>query len=380
VVYYLEVNSIAILVACILFAYGRVDTSRRETLQRIYNFLLLDLVFLCLSDILAYYFRGKNYWGIQISNMVFFLTLAYSAFLWFILIGVKLGTMENLKKNVLVSCAPMVLTSAMILLNPLTGFVFTVDENLLYHRGLGVVITWIVEWGYQIASIVIAAGQIRKEKRAYRRREYQGYLIFALPGMAASVLQMFFYGTTLVQIGFMTTLLLAFLNKQHYRIQRDGMTELSNQNALLHFKDGLVLNGMENDLTVLYIDVDDFKSINESLGYLEGDRVLTNIAEVLRDASLCRPNQFFAFRYAADDFIVLGVDLKEGDREVFLRNTAEGLKEKNRKNREDKKPYQFSLSIGISVGVCKDGPTFDRLTEYAREDMRRRKKSKNKVN
>jgi diguanylate cyclase (GGDEF)-like protein len=67
-------------------------------------------------------------------------------------------------------------------------------------------------------------------------------------------------------------------------------------------------------VAVLFLDVDDFKQVNDSLGHSAGDRVLVGLADRLR--SLLRPMDTVC-RYGGDEFTLLFEDLVN-EREVVL--------------------------------------------------------------
>ena len=55
-------------------------------------------------------------------------------------------------------------------------------------------------------------------------------------------------------------------------------------------------------LSLLVLDCDHFKRINDTFGHLEGDRVLQGLAGVIRD---CLRRSDSAFRYGGEEFVVL---------------------------------------------------------------------------
>lgn len=257
--YYIQTNLIAFLAAVILIIHSKRVTSKNSTSSMIMGGLFRLLIVLCLSDIFAYVLRGKSLIGVQISNIIYYSVMAIGSYFWFVFIVVKTNQVENLKKLFLMTCIPAVLLIIGILTNPIHGLFFSFDKNIMYHRENGIYLVWLIEWGYFTFAFVVNAIAVKKEKRSYLRNEFKGYLIFFIPMLVAAFLQMIYYGTTLVQIGFMFSLLIAYLNRQFYMVQTDALTGLNNRNAFLHTKDVLFDKAKTSDLTVFMIDVDKFK-------------------------------------------------------------------------------------------------------------------------
>lgn len=98
---------------------------------------------------------------------------------------------------------------------------------------------------------------------------------------------------------------------------------------------------------VLFIDLDKFKGLNDSLGRATGDLLLTAVAERLR--TLVRP-QHTAARLAGDEFAILVESLLDvADLEIVARRISQELE----------KPYAInghSIRVGASIGVAIAGP------------------------
>ena len=99
----------------------------------------------------------------------------------------------------------------------------------------------------------------------------------------------------------------------------------------------------KNNLSIIMMDIDDFKSVNDTYGHEVGDNTLINIAEILTKYS--RKSDVIC-RFGGEEFIVLLPSTsKENAQKVAktfhnkIRNTI--IQNKNKK-------IQYTVSIGIS--------------------------------
>lgn len=99
----------------------------------------------------------------------------------------------------------------------------------------------------------------------------------------------------------------------HHQAFHDSLTGLPNRalflNRLQRILDRSVAKG-RSDYAVLYLDVDRFSVVNESLGHVTGDEALFKIAERLR--SCVRRSETLA-RFGGDEFAVLVEGLEQSD-------------------------------------------------------------------
>ncbi len=112
-----------------------------------------------------------------------------------------------------------------------------------------------------------------------------------------------------------------------YKATHDALTGLPNRALFLSRLESAIDRAKENPshrVSVLFIDLDRFKVINDSLGHLVGDQLLIGIAERLRDC--LRPTDLVA-RLGGDEFTIL-VEGKYDEREVV--RIAERVQEKFR--------------------------------------------------
>ena len=112
-------------------------------------------------------------------------------------------------------------------------------------------------------------------------------------------------------------------------------------------------------LAVIYLDVDDFKEINDQLGHAEGDQVLVTLAETL---SRHLRQGDYAYRYGGEEFVVSMVDV---DREEAFA-IAERLREEIAAVFQSRLQTHQPITASLGVTMLQPEDTF--YTLLARGD------------
>lgn len=118
---------------------------------------------------------------------------------------------------------------------------------------------------------------------------------------------------------------------------------------------------LETPLSLLMIDVDDFKNINDTFGHLQGDEILKSVGMLIRDNVR---EIDLAARYGGEEFSVILLDtaadeavkVAERIRKAIFKKAFSGLKP------------AFEMKISVSIGVASsptDARTMERLIERA---------------
>src|SRR4029077_1292552 len=89
----------------------------------------------------------------------------------------------------------------------------------------------------------------------------------------------------------------------------DALTDLPNR-ALFHgrLRQELAQTSATRQLAVLYIDIDEFKSVNDSLGHMIGDELLKSVAASL---GRCIQDTDFVARLGGDEFAIVQTGVKD---------------------------------------------------------------------
>ncbi len=122
----------------------------------------------------------------------------------------------------------------------------------------------------------------------------------------------------------------------------DDLTGLPNRTELIHRVDAILTDAEQGKVAMLFIDLDNFKSVNDSLGHGIGDTLLTAMSVRLRE--VVGPEAELA-RFGGDEFIVV---LRDSARDPMA--VAEAVRATVREAVEvDGTELFVSTSIGVSV-------------------------------
>lgn len=124
--------------------------------------------------------------------------------------------------------------------------------------------------------------------------------------------------------------------------QTDHLTGLANRRAFVEALDNEIHNLNEHglDFAVCFIDLDDFKKINDTHGHQMGDEVLQQIGHVI--ATTCRANDLVA-RIGGDEFATIHVGATLQDAMTVLERIREKL------------VHEFAehdWPVTLSMGIC----------------------------
>ena len=90
---------------------------------------------------------------------------------------------------------------------------------------------------------------------------------------------------------------LVLLNKQ---VQLDGLTNLGNRRSF----DTIIKEWFDLQIpfSIIMLDIDHFKKVNDTFGHLAGDDVLRHLSALMQNTSR---KEDFCFRYGGEEFVIL---------------------------------------------------------------------------
>lgn len=148
------------------------------------------------------------------------------------------------------------------------------------------------------------------------------------------------------------------------KAHRDPLTSLGNRlamNAAIR-REASRANRHNSPLSILMIDIDHFKSINDTHGHAAGDRVIASVAEVLKNTSREADN---AFRYGGEEFVVL----LDGTDSAGAHVAAERIRQSVAKIQPDNLNLHNKVTVSVGCATMHENESIAALTERADSAM-----------
>jgi len=152
----------------------------------------------------------------------------------------------------------------------------------------------------------------------------------------------------------------------------DALTRFYSRGYGLSLLEQQIKTAKRKKTTVLliYLDIDDFKYINDTFGHKEGDKVLKEATKLFK--STLREVDIIC-RIGGDEFLLIFLENSLNDASLIRGRLNKNLKKLNQKLA---KPYEINFSIGLSVYDPSNPLSIEELIRIADENMYKEKKKK----
>lgn len=344
-VYVTDLVGIAILV--IIMITRGWSLPGRKTESRLMMALLAVSMFNCVADIYVFQCDGTPGPGYRAILMVgdtylyLYNLIVGIGIIYLILLHIDRKT-KGL--HMILFWILSVIEMVLLIVNLFEPIVFEIDENNVYHRGDYYILFVIL--GFVLLFYGYSYYMIAKIKNPSLR--YFPVLEFLAPILIGNIVQMKIYGISLLPVSFAVAFAAITIALQNECIYIDKLTGVYNRYELdkilkrRHYR-------RNEKLIAMMLDLNDFKSINDTYSHEEGDQALITFAKALMEAI---GSEGLVIRFAGDEFIILIP--------VFKPVTIDDYKDRiHRKldeyNESSGKPYKLSAAIG--------GRLFDPHTE-----------------
>jgi len=206
-IYYFQTNFTCILIlGLILFSIPKYNYHTQRSV--LFNIMLVTAMIYCTSDLVAGVFRGADFFGARFilwtSNILYSSAMILMAFEWVLFCMVLLkGEIGTTLSWIMGGFGCAILLANLI--TPITGLIFYLDADNLYHRGNYIVLNWIYVYACQFFPIILMTTS------DVNPREKRAIILYPVFPLIASVIQILCYGVSAGQVGATVSIILIYV-------------------------------------------------------------------------------------------------------------------------------------------------------------------------
>ena len=312
--------------------------------DKLYMMMLYSTILMLVVDILSR-FDGKpdtiypiiNAFG----NFLIFLLSPILPSLWLVYVHFQVFREEKKTRQLFYPLFTInAINAVMLILSQFFGWFYHIDSNNVYHRGP----LFLLPASITVALILVALIITVKSRKRIEKKYILSLVFFPIIPFVCIILQIAFYGVSLMLNGVVISLLVVFLNIQNRSIYTDYLTGVNNRKKLdTYLKKKVGTSAEDKSFSAILIDLNNFKSINDTLGHDVGDNALETAARLLKDC--LRSNDFIA-RYGGDEFFIVLDVSNRIDLEAMVYRINNCIEKHNESGSQ---PYRLGFSMGYAI-------------------------------
>lgn len=333
-----------------------LEQGEKKMMEKIIYFITAAMV---LSDLDTYMFAGMNakwvYLNLEIVNYSMYLLKYLYLTVFTLFIMKESGRFVKIKKALLaVSILCGIIGMVCISLPDIREefYYFSSDNYFYYGRLYGIIRVLL------ILDILVLLVALLLERKRYSKKTFHLYLVYVCLLTATAFLDYvidtwylqnlaIFFSSMIISVDHMIQVSDQWVNTKRelllseYRASHDIMTGLWNKTSGVDQIRNCLGNMSEGDMAALgFLDIDNFKSVNDTYGHETGDFWIREVASALQE--ICGPSDI-ACRYGGDEYIFFLQNIKDRDE---LTARIEGFRKKIHDNAEEK-GQDVHCSIGL---------------------------------
>jgi diguanylate cyclase (GGDEF)-like protein len=363
----LDIYSIVVLFV-ILISVRKLDGGN-STPRRIFIYMVFVVIITLLFNILSHFtgLISPTYLILnQVGNLAVFILGPSIFVLWILYVSHQLlyrSKEMDLLKKILIFV--LIINGIMVFASQFGGWYYKTDAFSIYHSGVFYWFFPIIQIGLNLISI----GILVKDKNNFHKKHFGSMVFLPTQSIVGIVLQMAFPN---ISIGFTIltlSILIYYINIQIHNLETDYLTGVANRRKLeIHLKNRVEAN--PKPFSVIMLDLDNFKSINDNFGHFIGDKALIKAAKLLQ--SNLKEHDLLA-RFGGDEFCIITEIENPESLQEFVNKIRQSFKEYNKISNLD---YQLEISLGYMVYKNNgDSPsTFLRQLDMKMYEEKKRKK------
>ncbi|MBQ7587728.1 MAG: GGDEF domain-containing protein [Lachnospiraceae bacterium] len=348
-VFYTEANLICVIILSTILLTDRMYNTKQEKQvwfgRAIVTFMLYFISDAFWAAMLSGEFTVKRSYVVlvNLSNYILLGLMAYGLFM-FIAASEKMPFRKDAVKRRLIFL-PVIISTLAISIAYVKNPLFWVNEqnelNNLYFP-LMIVVPSIYLWagfGLSVRYAVKSASKMDKRRFLAIGSIPVAVMAFGMVQVVALNAPTFCFGCTVMWLFF-------YLENMQTMISVDDLTHLNNRGQINRYLEQIHYN-KDIRVIIMMIDINKFKTINDTYGHAEGDRALVIVSEALRQTCEQIKASVFLGRYGGDEFTIV---IKNPEEDIMPEQLVSLMRSiLTQKKTENQLPYDLNVSIGYDL-------------------------------
>lgn len=342
---------------------GMGDTTpRRYFAGLIYTliiYFLSDVVWACMSTGLLPQIRWL---GVLVSN-VYFISITVASYLWFLYMTTLLNSqLLASTRNKRIASILVIVHVLLCIYNLFNPILFGISEDFVYFHGPLFMLQYALCYLYLVSISIGALVKAFQRESYIERGRYLIVALFPILPAISGILQMIYPYIPFNAMAFTLNLTIIYMNELSQQVSQEPLTQLSNRKQLLRMLDNSIeTHEYDGQLYLFMMDLDRFKSINDTFGHTEGDNALIATSNALKRAVNGLRQRATLARYGGDEFAIIAYFTNPEEVEAFKQTIQDELAEESALIEKD---YTLNMSIGYAQ-YTPEMKGFKRLIEVA---------------
>ena len=345
-VYYIEANIVCIIVFGIMLAHNYRNIDRQEKqvkFDHVLNAFMAYFLIDCFWALITANIIPKTRFTVVLNVFLIYIAMSAITYTWleYVMAYEQVPNRDRPVHRFAV-VFPFLISTITLILHYIIAPDMLINESLDTIGAYNVYLV-IVPYIYMAAILFYTIRKARAEENKIEKRRHLYIGLFPLMVIAGGFIQIVFFPyIPIFCFTCMILMLIFYIQSIEHRVSIDPLTKLNNRGQLTRYVSQASNLHQEGKLTVvIMMDIDDFKTINDTYGHAEGDKALVVVSDSLKKVINNHSIPAFMGRYGGDEFVLIIHPVKM---EEAIQLIDEFRSEIEKQDKE--KPYPLTVSIG----------------------------------
>lgn len=333
-----------------ILLFKNIHSVDRQEKQLIYDRVLIFSIL---------YFACDSFWAMQLGGIfhscraaVLLVNwgnntlMAFMTFYWFLYVEVSQGAKYmDYKRNRLYTKSVAISSAILMLFLCIfkSDYILNADgEVTLLYCGIFLSSPLI----YILIAVFKSFMRAGRKENYASRKQYITSGFYPLVVSVAGVIQTLFLNAPLFCFGITIMMIYVYIVNLEDIVSQDPLTSLNNRAQLKRYlSSDLRTTESDEKIYVFMVDLNKFKSINDTYGHIEGDKAIVKAAEGLKLACAIEKHRHFIARYGGDEFIIIAKLQDDGEAEYLKERLKDSVYSHNK---ESGAKYELRAAVGYA--------------------------------